>query len=306
MEEKNIWERLATNASLVEVGLPVVNGRLRLSKLRIPDTRVVKLVRTPLGDLQNIRGRPFVRNASWKDLHFSSSTLSGVALSEGTVTNCVFDKCTMRNFKIFGSTFENVLFESSDLQGAVLGGVHERRRNSFKNVIFRSTNLRGAVFQEAGFLDCSFLNCRLDRVDFQSSTFENCVFEGELRDVLFYSRAFRKGPFPDNEMKAVDFSRASLRWTEFRKLDLKEVIFPEGSDHLIVPNFPAALDRLIEVFSVRSDSDSKCMVAVLGNYRKWAGGPNSFGILHKADLVETGGEEVVRVVLDVLQGPPHG
>lgn len=198
VEEKDIWERLATSASLAGLALPVVQDRSYISKLRVPDTQVVKSMRTPLANLQKVSGVPFIRNASWKDLHFSSSTLSNVALSKCTVTNCVFDRSTMKNFRIWGSTFEDVRFESSNLQGAVLGGVHERRRNVFKNVIFRSTNMRDAVFQEGEFLGCSFLNCRLDKVDFRSSTFEKCVLEGELLEVFFHRRAFSKGPSPDN------------------------------------------------------------------------------------------------------------
>lgn len=232
----------------------------------------------------------------------SSSTLSNLWLKECNVSDCIFDNCDMSEVRLWGTSLSNVSFRSANLRGALLGGVSDSgKRNLFRNVDFSRADLRGTIYSEAEFVGCQFNNTKLDKVDFQSSTFEDCVFEGELREVLFYRRGFRKGNFPENKMTRVDLSRARLRWTEFRGLDLADISPPSDDDHIALHNFPTVVGRLIEHLDAKSDLSSRRLNAVFKNKKKWLGSDDSIGILSKSDIIEAGGQEGLQSVLQIIE-----
>jgi hypothetical protein len=68
----------------------------------------------------------------------------------------------------------------------------------------------------AAFEGCLSANTKLDNVDFQTSTFVECRFEGDLHGVVFHRRGFKGEAYPPNEMRDIDFTRARLREVEFR------------------------------------------------------------------------------------------
>jgi uncharacterized protein YjbI with pentapeptide repeats len=167
-------------------------------------------------------------------------------------------------------------------------------------VDFTLADLRRTTYIAAHFEECNFKHARLENIDFQSSTFRNCTFEGELREVIFYRKGFGAQEFPENEMSGVDFSRAKLRWTEFRGLDLKDVCFPTDNDHIVLDNFPESLDRLSNFFGERSDANSKRLAAVLAHKRKWVGPGQRRGVFNKMDLLQIAGEEALQYFLKIV------
>jgi uncharacterized protein YjbI with pentapeptide repeats len=169
-------------------------------------------------------------------------------------------------------------------------------------VDFTGADMRGTMYGAAEFLRCKFNHAKFNKVDFQSSTFTDCSFEGELRGVLFYRRGFKGELFPPNETKRVDFRRAKLRWSEFRGLDLDEVFFPTDEDHIVVDNYPQTLDRLLAYFRGRSDLGSRGLVASFEHGKKWLGARQKVGVLNKHDLIESGGEDGVEIVMKII-GP---
>jgi uncharacterized protein YjbI with pentapeptide repeats len=167
-------------------------------------------------------------------------------------------------------------------------------------VDFTGADMRGTMYGAAEFLRCKFNRAKLKKVDFQSSTFTDCSFEGELRGVLFYRTGFRCERFPPNEMKRVDLRRAKLRWSEFRRLDLDEVLFPEDDDHIVVESFPETLERLLAYFRGRSDFGSRKLTARFELDKKWLGSRQRIGVLNKQDLMESVGEEGLETVLQII------
>ena len=75
--------------------------------------------------------------------------------------------------------------------------------------------------------------------------------------------------FPPNEMKRVDLRRAKLRGSEFRGLDLDEVLFPEDEDHIVVEDYPQILDRLLAYFGERRDMGSQRLAARFEHKKQW-------------------------------------
>jgi len=232
---------------------------------------------------------------------FSGSNLNNLRFFDCTIENCVFDKCKCKDWRMWGTTISDTSFDSADLRSAALGGVQNGKRNQFRKVNFSGADLRDTGYEAAKFVACTFKNTKLDKVDFQTTVFIDCVFEGELCEVLFYRTGFRGEKYPPNEMKGVDFSRAKLRFVEFRGLDLEDVRLPVDDDHILLKPYRGILERLIQTFAGKTDKVSK---ALTGNFEfklKWAGPRQVQGVVNKNDLLEVGGEEALQCVLGVLK-----
>jgi hypothetical protein len=141
----------------------------------------------------------------------------------------------------------------------------------------------------------------VEKLDFQTSTFANCVFEGELRDVLFYRRGFEGETFPANEMANVDFSRAKLHDVGFRGLTMDRVKLPEDADHIVIRNVPSTLDKLIAALKPQGDSLAKQLTAFLNIDRKWVVPNQAQKVINTQDLEETFGVEAVTRLRELLR-----
>jgi uncharacterized protein YjbI with pentapeptide repeats len=296
-----IWEQLIHGKSLSDAGVPKIDGRFDLRNLDVPEPYAAETVRTPLADVTVLGGLTSIQSASWRSLDFSSSNLPGLRFLDCRIENCIFDRCRMDDLRVWNTKFSNVTFRSADLRGAVLGGVGSRGKNIFCDVDFTAADMRGTIYKAAEFVGCKFNHAKLNKVDFQSSTFTDCSFEGELREVLFYRRGFEGERFPPNEMKRVDFSRAKLRWSEFRGLDLDEVAFPADEDHIVIDDFPEMLDRLLSFFRGRPDRGSRRLSAIFELEKKWLGSRQRVGVLNKHDLLEMAGEDGLRSVMKITE-----
>jgi uncharacterized protein YjbI with pentapeptide repeats len=294
------WKRLIRGKPLHGLNLPIKNGRVDLRSLHLPEPYEAQKVRTTVADVVTLGGITTIRGGEWKSIDFSSSQLPSLRLFDCKITDCVFDRCYCRDWRVWGTAFIDTTFKATDLRSAVLGGVIEGRRNSFRNVDFSSADLRQTVYEAAEFIRCIFSNSKLDKVDFETSTFVDCSFEGELREVIFNSRGFGGEAYPANQMTRVDFRHARLRWSEFHGLDLDNVYFPEDDEHIVVQNFPEVIDRALKFFGARSDVGSKQIAAVLQNDKRWLGRHQKVGILNKADLREMAGEEGIRDMLAII------
>lgn len=291
------WRRLVEGKPLKGLGLASKNGRIDLRGSVVPSPSAGPTISLPVADVTVLQGSTVVKGAVWQSLDFSGSRLDGLRFIDCVLTNCVFDECSCKDIRFWSTTVSDSTFRSTDLRQSVLGAVQGRNRNTFRNVNFSAADLRQTVYVSADFQACWFSYAKLDRVDFQGSTFANCTFEGELREVLFYRKGFKGEEYPPNKMVGVDFSRGKLRWCAFRGLDLDDVTFPNDEDHIVLNDYPEMLDRLLRSLRGREDVGSKRMVAVFTDARKWAG---NRGILNKKDLLEMGGEAGLKAVLEIL------
>jgi uncharacterized protein YjbI with pentapeptide repeats len=297
-----IWDALVHRRPLGDAGVPKIAGRLDLRNLRVAEPFAVETTRTQLADVTVLGGITSVRGVSWHSIDFSGSLLPGLRFLDCQIHNCVFDRCRMSDLRVWRTDFADVSFRSANLRGAVLGGTSENddRRVTYHDVDFTAADMRGTIYGAAEFVRCKFNHAKLNKVDFQSSTFTDCSFDGELRGALFYRTGFRGERFPPNEMKRVDFRRAKLRWTEFRGLDLNEVLFPEDEDHIVVDNYPETVERLLAHFRGRPDLASRNFVTSFEHKRQWLGPRQRVGVLNRNDLIETGGEEGLETVLQII------
>ena len=299
------WRRLLTGESLADLSLPKKNGRIDFSGLVLPQPRVLERRNTQFGQMERYEPNALFRKVKLHDIDFSQSKLDSLSFEESELSNCCFDRCQLRNLRLWASTIRDCTFCDSDLRESGLGlatieGPLSRRRNKFINVAFAKADLRNTVYVAAAFEQCSFRFAKLVKILFGTSTFKDCSFEGELREVRFWRsdlsvRGFPTDAFPPNEMIDVDFSRATLRDVEFRGLTLHRVRLPNDPDHIILEDFPAVLDQLISTLAQQHDQTAKILLAYLGAYRKWTV-PGARGVLNKRDLAEIDPKTVDRLL----------
>jgi|HubBroStandDraft_3_1064219.scaffolds.fasta_scaffold10097_2 uncharacterized protein YjbI with pentapeptide repeats len=305
------WRRLLGGESLDDMPLPRIDGRIDLGGLALPEPRVVQQWQTPLANIARIEPGGTFRQARWRDLDFSGSKLNSLRFYESEIVNCRFDRCQLKDLRLWATTIRDCSFLRADLRESALGvatleqGPLKGRRNKFAGIHFTETDLRGTVYVAAAFESCIFRNAKMVKIGFGSSTFVDCQFEGELREVLFWrsdlrTRGFPEDAFPPNEMKNVDFSHARLCDVEFRGLNLDQVWLPSDAEHIVIEHFAEVLDKLIGALKQQGDQTAKVLIAYLGGYRKWSS-PKGRGVLNKQALADAVDDDAVERVLGLLR-----
>ena len=145
---------------------------------------------------------------------------------------------------------------------------------------------------------CDFSDARLDRTEFLGTVLIDCKFEGDLREVIFYGD-WDEG-FAPNEMLRVDLRRARLHMTEFRRMDMPNVRWPE--DAVLIDNYHETLDRVLAGLAQSDDPGASRLATVLPSRRKWAGPNQQRGVVSKEDLIKLYGPNGVEVFLRLARG----
>jgi hypothetical protein len=165
--------------------------------------------------------------------------LTGVDLGHQKVgtfhaTACVFDECDLSALQASAGSMSN---------GPV--------PTVWRCCRFDGVDLRGVLPGRARFEACTFTAPRLDQWLCMSADFVDCVFTGELREVLFSGHpvtipgvAGVAGAPRRNEFHGNDFSAALLHHVEFvNGIDLSRQRLPAGPAYLVVGDAPAAVAR---------------------------------------------------------------
>lgn len=300
------WRRLANYESLKGLALSKKDGRVDLSGLQLPEPEVLERFQTALADVARIKPNDHLYSAKLENLDFTGSRLPSLGFSDCEINNCRFDRCDLKNLRLLATTVCGCSFRGADLRGTALGvatleGPFRGRRNIFSGVDFSEADMRETVYVAAGFDHCHFRNTNLTGVSFGTSTFVDCTFEGELREVRFwdsdlFTRGYPEDAFPVNRMLNVDFSRARLVDVEFRRLTLNQTRLPIDDEHIIVNNFADVLDKILLALAQGRDETSRILMAYFGAYRKWAVA-GARGVLNKQSLAVVGNDAVERAWL---------
>jgi uncharacterized protein YjbI with pentapeptide repeats len=286
-----IWKRLTAGKSLDDLGVARVGGRLDLRGIVAPAPSFGRKVASPRGHVAELTNLVVLRGVSWNGLDFSGAKLGSLRFFDSVIDDCRFESANCRDWRMWGTRVRDTSFRGADLREAALGGVDEGRRNSFQRVDFSKANLRDSAHKSSDMEQCQFDG--VSGVDFQGTVFKNCTFIGELNDVLFYRHAFRGEAYPANEMKGVDFRGATLRHVGFRRLDMDDVKWPTGGDHVVLSDYVATLERVQRVLSARTDEGTRRIGVLIAHSLRWAGPNQKEGVINIRDWSEVCGEEVV-------------
>ena len=309
-EKLESWRRLERGISLADLRLPINAGRIDLRGLSFPEPTVLRKWQTSLANVSEIQPNGIFRNVKLENLDFSGSELRATHFMECVINNCCFDNCDLQGLRLCATTFTDCSFRSANLRDAGLGaatvsGPFAGKRNSFVRVDFSRSDIRGTVYVAAAFEGCLFRNAKLVKMSFGTSTFADCRFEGELREVIFwdsdmFARGFAEDAFPYNEMKDVDFSRTRLLDVEFRRLSLDRVLLPNDAEHIVINDFGNVLDRVIAALRVQGDETARLLLAYLNVTRRWAP-PIGRGVLNLQSLSAAGEDAPERIASLVRQ-----
>lgn len=288
-----VWDRLLRNKPLDGLGLGSKDGRADMSGLTLPELGVKRTFdfnSIPITEMESVHS---VKGARWTNLDFTAGKLRHLRLFGSELNNCVFDRCQLEDFRVWATKFNDCSFRETKLRGSALGAVQDGKRNVYSGVDFSGADLCETAYTATVFERCIFRNSKLKRIDFQTSTFTDCKFEGELHDVLFYQRAYGGESFPPNEMLNVDFRQAKMHDIGFRGLTLEHVKLPNDSDHIVIRNVAATLNGLIGTLNQQGDTTAKKLIAFLNIDREWRPLDQFQMVINLEDLAETVGDEGV-------------
>ena len=206
-------------------------GYLDLRWLKLPRAQTLATARLGEARIEYRPGRPSVAGCNLSKTDFAGSDLGELTWeSPYTLEDVKMDRIQGRHQCFRPGLVRQATFRRADLRDSHWG-VSGKPGPTWDEVDFEGANLRGSTFGHPLFRGCRFGKTKLDGIDFNGSRFEDCVFQGPMRDVWFHGKGRGKGPdIQDlrNPMKNVDFTKADLQFVEFLDgADLTTCRFPE-------------------------------------------------------------------------------
>ncbi len=175
-----------------------------------------------------------MRKCVFEDTDFSFSSFQSARIEDIKFVRCHFYKVNFSNFSEHGNHFNACTFIDCKFNYGILGygGTH------FVSTVFEKCNFTKSDFIRAEFVGSIFKDCRMKGIDFNASSFDDCIFEGELSDVWFRggfalpSEYEYYGLPKKNEMKNVSFEKAELKYLTFSdNCDLSSVRIKNDGKH---------------------------------------------------------------------------
>lgn len=287
-----VYSRLATGRGLDDLSLDEHDGRLDLRGFPMPDEQA----RQAMADKDMISPdqveMPPIKDFVFADLDFGAADFGELYLFDGEMRNCVFDKARFRDLRLWNTKIQGCSFRAARLPDAVLGALKNGVPNEYVGVDFSGADLRRLSCRYGRFTDIDFSNAKLVDIDFYGSTFTRCVFAGMLDKVIFWDRPPNGELADENDMEDVDFSRAELRWVEFRGLGLDRVTPPVADANIVLQHYQCVLERAIDRLAGASH-----YAAVFNHQRRWSHSQRDTGIWHRDELGQTEQEQEVMIAL---------
>jgi uncharacterized protein YjbI with pentapeptide repeats len=296
-----IWDRLLRNKPLSGLPVETRSGRVNLGAVELPAPSLLRRAHVHGVTLNELMPGAIIQGAEWQSIDFTGSKLGSIRFFDCDIRDCLFDNCQLKDWRVWGTTISQSSFKGANLMKSALGAVFNAKRNTYSEVDFSEADLRETVYRAAAFEKCVFRGTKLSGIDFQTSTFKDCIFVGELRDVLFYKRGFDGNDFPENEMVNVDFSQAALHDVSFRGLSLDRVKFPEDGHHIVIRDVAYTLARLSDQLKQQGDITAKRAIAFLNLGRRWVEPHQAQAVMNIDDMAETIGMEGVARIRELLR-----
>ncbi|MDQ2827339.1 MAG: hypothetical protein M3Y04_10345 [Actinomycetota bacterium] len=297
---EEVVARLLAGRPLDDLELGELEGRVDLRGLPFPQPQRLRRFEEEGWFIEELSDRLCFKGARLVRLDLSGAMLDTVRMRDTLVEDCRFDGARCQRLGLVRTDMIDCSFAGADLRQAALGAWVEGG-NVFRRVSFAGADFRVGSCPAAAFVDCDFSKARIEKVDFQSSSFLRCRFAGDLREVMFYDHGFKTGKPDANPMEDVDFSAAVLHDVEFRHLNLDRVIFPAGPEHLVIQHYRCALERAIAELASGDSREARRLTAGFEHRLKWAGPNQEVGVFSLDDYERRGGEDLARLAVDVLR-----
>lgn len=154
-----------------------------------------------------------IKNSIFEKTDFSFSSFVNVWLENSEFKHCIFNNVDFSQMKDHGNQFNNCIFFKCKFNYAAIGYYGSK----FQSCKFEACNFNKSIFTRAEFEQTLFINNKIKSVDFNASSFENCIFEGLLDDVWFRGNFASNadniifGKPKVNVMKNVSFENALIK-----------------------------------------------------------------------------------------------
>lgn len=191
-------------------------------------------------------------------LDFSNGLLQKLWIEHCTFEDVVFDRANLSELLDHCNNFKSCSFHEADFRSAMIGYGGSR----YENCVFEKARFSGTAFIRPEFNSCKFLKCKLKGVNFNASSFVDCVFQGKLEKVCFKSgfaesnQVLALGEPRKNKMTGVDFSKADLCNVSFsHDCDLSSIAMPTDNSHLLYDNWKERLERATKLINAWPEND---------------------------------------------------
>lgn len=293
-----VLDRLVGGDSLDGLPLDRQDGRVDLRGLIVPTPESLGAgsLREEGGDeeppgleMRWLGGLIEFRGVTLADLDLSGAQLDHLRFFDSSLRNCLFDKAKCRDWRGWNLAVDECSFRGSVLRGSALGTWHEGKGNHYSAVNFSQSDLREIVCQGASFIDCDFTKIRLENIHFGACDFIRCKFEGLIDSVRFSADPMvgveKTEP---GRMQDVDFSAATLRWTEFNELPLDRVTLPPDNDeHVVVHHYPCVVRHVINRLDDDVRPETRRLRARMRAESRQLDESRDIGLWHRDELGET-------------------
>ena len=248
-----IYQKLLEGSPLEGLGLEMSGQMFRVKDLKVPQPQTTSTSKLRQWVVRHQTNTQELKKGTWANVHFSKCDFSDFAFMESTVRNCVFEKCTLRAAGFWNSQISNCMFKNCDMRDVAFGGssVLGSKCSQFENVQFVASDLRDTAHSHEAYSTCSFLNSKLEGVDFLGAIFTDCIFEGELKEVCFRNQDPTHASSPKNRLTNCSFRDAKLLDCQFIKIDLDPSILPKDEDILLLPR--GSVDLLFWLESIEQE-----------------------------------------------------
>lgn len=204
------------------------------------------------GERQDFRGYSLVNQKILKNVKIVNVDFEYSDFSNLWIENCVFENVNFGNanlsdIKDHNNFFRNCSFDHVDMKFAGIG----YKKSTYESCLFANVNFKKTVFCSTVFKKCKFLELKMKNIDFNASSFEDCMFEGVLESVWFcngykFPNDVREyGSYAPNSMKNVSFENARLLDVMFvGGIDLSTVIPPSETSYRLYDHWHSRLKKL--------------------------------------------------------------
>lgn len=298
---REVLVRLTKGKPIAGLPLDQHEGRVDLRGLPAPLPTRKRPHVTPRWFIHELGDFVEIKRGRLENLDLSGSRLDGWRFFESEIVNCRFDNARCQDWRLWATNVTDTSFVSANLRQAVLGPWYKGRGNLYHRCVFSHADLYGIVSTAATFMDCDFLDVRLEKVEFDGTGFVRCRFSGRLREVMFYARSLLTEKPDPNPMEDIDFTQAELSMVDFRGLNLDHVRFPKGDNYVLIRHYHCVLEQAIQVLSRNQSARDRAWRSILEDRLKWIGPHQAVGLFNRHDYAEMSNNEDADFLIDLLK-----
>ena len=187
--------------------------------------------RTILNEI-NFTSRSFKNTFALKSLKITSCRFTSHCFENTTIVSGEFIRCEFRGIK---SNFNNATFDLSDFDHCRFYPYRKDRSMLIENCSFMGCNFDGTSFSNCEFKQVDFRYIQgVEKDTFISCTFNNCIFENEIKGQFrmigeFKKCNFAKFSFAGLKVDACHFHETTFYLCDFRHVEFKNSTFDDVS-----------------------------------------------------------------------------